>query len=78
MPEDVDDQALNDWCREYLGAPVAERVFTARHLSAPRWHRGARAGRSWGEDATCGDLRQAKTAGRTAGQLHDVGYRTTD
>jgi hypothetical protein len=30
----VDDQALNDWCREHLGAQVAGRVFTAGNLSA--------------------------------------------
>jgi Phosphotransferase enzyme family len=34
MPADVDEQALDDWCREHLGAPVAERVFTAGNLSA--------------------------------------------
>jgi hypothetical protein len=34
MHAGVDDQALSDWCREHLGAPVAERVFTAGHLSA--------------------------------------------
>jgi hypothetical protein len=34
MPADVSEQTLSDWCREHLGAPAAERVFTAGHLSA--------------------------------------------
>ena len=34
MPADVGERALSDWCREHLGAPVAERVFTEGHLSA--------------------------------------------
>jgi hypothetical protein len=34
MPADVDGRALSEWCREHLGALVAERVFTAGHLSA--------------------------------------------
>lgn len=31
---DVDDLALSDWCREHLGAPVAERTFHTGNLSA--------------------------------------------
>jgi hypothetical protein len=34
MRAEVDDRALGDWCREHLGAPVAERVFSTGHLSA--------------------------------------------
>jgi hypothetical protein len=34
MPADVGDRALSEWCRKHLGAPVAELVFTAGHLSA--------------------------------------------
>jgi hypothetical protein len=34
VPADVGDRALSEWCREHLGAPVAELVFTAGHLSA--------------------------------------------
>jgi hypothetical protein len=34
MPADVDGRALSERCREHLGALVAERVFTAGHLSA--------------------------------------------
>ncbi|HEX5295543.1 MAG TPA: hypothetical protein VFW50_00920 [Streptosporangiaceae bacterium] len=34
MPADVGDRALDEWCREHLGGPVAERVFTTGHLSA--------------------------------------------
>ena len=34
MPADVGGRALREWCREHLGALVAERVFTAGHLSA--------------------------------------------
>jgi hypothetical protein len=34
VPAVAEDQALDDWCREHLGAAVAERVFTAGNLSA--------------------------------------------
>jgi hypothetical protein len=34
MPAAIGDRALSDWCREYLGAPVAELLFTTGHLSA--------------------------------------------
>lgn len=33
MPEHSGDRAVNDWCIEHLGYPVAERTFTAGNLS---------------------------------------------
>jgi hypothetical protein len=34
MPADPGNDALSAWCREHLGAPVAERTFSAGNLSA--------------------------------------------